>query len=643
MKSILMTAGLIGAVTLAWAAKDPVLMTVNGLDVPKSEFEYLYHKNSQQQLEPQPLSDYVEMFKIYKLKVADAKAEGIDTTAAFIKEMNQYRHELAAPYLADSAYLDYLVDTSLKRSAQEAEAIHIMLAKPQGTPSATLRNRADSIRQAILGGASFDEMAEKFSQDRASSSKGGNMGFITVNRLPYHFEEVAFSLPEGEISEVVESPVGYHILKGGRKRPARGSMLATHILKMVPQGATRAQEEAAEQWIDSIYNVLQQNPLLFERIATNENDDRGSARQAGRLPWFSAGMMVPEFDEAAFSLTENGEISKPVRSQFGWHIIKRLDRKAPEGREELKAELLPRFQNRQDERSKMVRDHTLARLEKKHKGTLNRKVYDDLRQRTLSTGMDSAYFELVQSPEYAAQTLFTVGKKPYTVGDFMGSVRLVPIPDGNRALYALDNYFDLYHYQKFVEAEEDWLEANQPDYRNLLNEYRDGSLLYEVSVQKVWDKASKDTEGLQKYFEANRDNYTWKRPHVKGLLVQAADDSVAGAVRRRLSELGGDTIVATIRKDFGKQASIEPVLVEQGMNAMVDNLMFDGPAVKPSSAAYTVYFLYHPVVLMAPEEVSDVRGMVTSDYQNQLESDWVEELKGRYPVTVNEKVLKKVK
>lgn len=194
-----------------------------------------------------------------------------------------------------------------------------------------------------------------------------------------------------------------------------------------------------------------------------------------------------------------------------------------------------------------------------------------------------------------------------------------------------------------VEAEEHSLLQTTPEYRNLLKEYVDGSLLYEVSVRKVWDKAAKDTEGLQKYFEANRDSYKWSEPHAKGILVQCTNDSVAALIRARAAELGKDTLANTLRKEFRKVASFDRVLATKGTNQMVDNLLFGGPKVNSSNSKYQVYFMLDPKVLNEPEDVNDVKGLVTSDYQNEFQSAWEDELRRKYPVTVNEKVLKSVK
>ncbi|MDE7409807.1 MAG: peptidylprolyl isomerase [Muribaculaceae bacterium] len=559
---------------LSVSAKDEVVMTVNGVDVPRSEFEYLYHKNQQQQVDPQTLGEYAEMFKIYKLKVADALSQRLDTLSSFRAEMEQYKADLATPYMTDSIYLNSLVKEAFDMSRDEAEAFHIMIAKGMpGQENDAARAKADSIRSEIIKGADFAEMAAKFSVDRASSSDGGRMGYIVAGRFPYAFEKAVFTLAPGEISEIVESPQGYHIVKGGKHRPARGTVLVEHIMKMVPPTSTAEQQAAAKASIDSIYNVVTANPALFEDLARELSDDKGSGRQGGKLSWFGAGMMVEPFDSAAFAIGVN-EISRPVRSQYGWHVIRKLDAKGPASLAEMKPQVLKRIASPQDDRYALVEKNLISKLRKKHQKALRKKDLDD------------------------------------------NSVK---------------------------ELEYEWLYVNEPDYRNLLNEYREGSLLYEASLREVWDKAAKDEQGLDDYFNTHRADYKWTKPHVKGILVQATNDSVADLVRDALKEVTDDASLKAVRKQFVGKASIERILMEEGQNAMVDNVMFGGAPVKPNNKKYTVYFVYDPRILNAPESMSDVRSLVTGDYQNQLERDWVERLKSRYPVTVNEKVLKKIK
>lgn len=636
-------AGLMACV-LAWAAKDPVIMTVNGIDVPKSEFEYLYHKNSQQQLSAQPLDEYVEMFKLYKLKVADARAAGIDTTKSFLNDMSQYKADLSAPYLADSTYLETFVDEAFQHSGEEVEYRHIMLGKTRNyRESEAKRVRMDSIRAAILAGeADFDAMAMTYSDDQNSGRRGGVLGFVTSGKLPYALEKASWSLPEGQISDVIESTAGFHIVQGGKRRPARGTVLTEHIMLMVPPGSDAATEENIKVRIDSIYNVVTADPGVFEKLAMEISDDKGSGRNGGRLPWFGAGDMVPEFDAAAFALAD-GQISQPVRSQYGWHVIKRLESRGVPSKEELKPMVLSRLNNAQDDRYRLVRDQQTARLAKKHKATVNRQLIDAMKKDMSVAGIDSAFYAKYNEAPNSEMPIFTIDGKKVRLGNMFDFMRGYRQPDPELAVVVIDNAVDNYYNRCLKDAESDWLEANVEEYRNLLNEYREGSLLYEISVRNVWDKASKDKEGLENYFQTHRDNYKWKEPHVKGYLVQTVNDTVADKIRTRMSQLGNDTIVRTIIKEFPSQVKIEKLLVTKGTNPMVDNIVFGGDKVKPQNAAFNTYFMYDWRVIDAPEEVADVRGSVTSDYQNELEQAWIEELKSKYPVKINEKVLKKVK
>ena len=637
-KVLIGSAALLAAGALAWA-KEPVVMTVNGEDVPKSEFEYLYHKNSQQQLEAQPLEEYVGMFELYKMKVADARAEGIDTTAAFLSEMETYRRELASPYVADSLYLNSLIDEAYAHSQEELDYSHIMFAKGRtAAENAVTLQKADSVHQALVNGADFETLARQYSTDRTVSLNGGNLGYIAAGRLPYSFEHTAYSLAPGEISEVVESSAGYHILKGGPRRKARGSVRAAHIMKMVRPGSSEETEAEAKQAIDSLYLVVSEHPELFENVAMQNSDDQGSARMGGQVGWFVAGQMVPEFSEAAFDM-EVGEISKPVRTSYGWHIIKKLDASDVRGRDALKHDLLTQMNDPRDERFKMIRDNRDRKLSAKHKATVNTNAFDAMKQYVAVNGLDSAFFATFAND---GRTLYSVGKKKYPVSEFVATFSNNPVPDSYIGGLILNDKFETAYDAALLEAEEDWLYANNADYRNLLNEYRDGSLLYEVSLRKVWDKAANDTEGLENYFAAHRSEYTFKEPRAKGFLVLAKNDSIADLVKARYTEIDKDSALQILRTEFRQEAVIDRLLAPQGLNRFVDRILFNGP--EPElNPKFPVYFILDARVVEEPEEMTDVKGAVTSDYQQLLEQNWTTELRRRYPVRRNDKVLKTVK
>lgn len=639
---ILVGAG-VSACLAAWGAKDPVVMTVDGIDVPRSEFEYLYQKNIRQQLSPQPLDEYAEMFAVYKMKVADAKAAGLDTLETFRKEMLQYKRELAEPYLTDSVMIEKLVKEFAARTAEEVHASHIMLLKSRSAEkNRKQRARLDSIRARILAGEDFGKMAAEYSEDPSVKTNGGKLGYIVAGRYPYDFETAVYTLPEGKVSEIVETPAGYHLIMAGPRRKAKGKVEVSHIMVMSRPTDSEESRKQAKERIDSIYGVVKADPSKFADLARRLSQDPGSARQGGRLPAFGTGEMVPEFEEMSFSLSD-GEIGHPVKSMYGWHVILRHSSAAGADENLVRSDVMRRLSNPQDGRARMMKKQLTERLALKHKARLDEKVLQTVVDAAKVNGIDSAFHTRCASAPLAEMTIAVVGGKKLPVADFMkGASSLTDIP-ADMAELIIRNAADSYFSQKLVEAEEDWLYANEPDYRNLLNEYHDGTLLYEVSLDKVWNRASADTEGLKEYFENHRADYTWTHPRVKGLLVQAADDSVAAAVRERMLALPADSVVSVTRREFAGKVKIEKVLAAKGTNPMVDNLYYNGPEVAPSSASFTSYFLYEPREISAPEEVADVKAQVVSDYQNELEKKWVDELKRKYPVKINRKQLGKVK
>ncbi|MDE6010991.1 MAG: peptidyl-prolyl cis-trans isomerase, partial [Muribaculaceae bacterium] len=568
---------------------------------------------------------------------------GIDTTAAFRQEMEQYRHDLAAPYMADSVYLDALVKEAYDRSLQEVETSHIMMFK---TPSSEANTAAvatlDSLRSVILAGGDFAALAEQYSQDRGSKSRGGSMGFMPAGRYPYRFEEAAFALEPGEVSEVVESPVGYHLIKSGRHRPARGTVRASHIL-ILDQGGTPEQSAERKSRIDSIYEVVKATPYKFEEMAMRYSDDKASARQGGLLQWFGTGMMVQEFDSVAFALPV-GQISEPFRTQYGWHIINKIDRKDPPSLAEIKPGELARISNPQDERFEMVKSHQTDMLAKKHGAHLNDTMVAELREYASANGLDSVFYVKFTAPAYRDRELMRIGKRSVPLSALTAGMHDAKQPDAALAERYIDACVANLENKELVETEEEWLEVNQPEYRNLLHEYINGSLLYEASVRNVWDRAAKDEEGLLDYFSQNRSNYRWDSPRAKGLLVQAKNDSVAADITRRYMELKDtDDALGTLKKEYKGEAQIDRVLAHKGQNPMIDNLMFGAGEVKPSNSSYTVCFMLDGRLIDAPEEIGDVRGLVTGDYQEALETEWVKKLREKYPVVINRKVLSKVK
>jgi len=629
---------LLGTTILAFAAKDPVIMTINGKDIKLSEFEYLYNKNNQQQVEPESLEQYIERFVLYKQKVADAEAAGIDTTQAFLKEFQGYEKELSSPYLTeDTTYRWQFIQEGYDRSKKEIKIDHFML--PLGnTPEQTQAslNTMDSIRNCILNGEKWEVLADRFSSDPSKARNHGHYGFVSAGMFPYGFENELYNTPVGQISKPFKTDFGIHMLRVNDTRD-RSDVHAKHILKLFPQNATEEQKAACKAQIDSIYTLLM-GGADFENLAKTESQD-GSAKRGGDLGWFGRGRMVKPFEDVAFSL-EDGAISEPFASQFGYHIIKKVAHGVPSLGE--MRSFLERGIDR-DERSKLIREQRINGLKESCKFRLNTAAEDYIAKTLKDYGkFDSAY--VAQNIKTSKLPLFFYGKKlSVPVSDLASKLNVKnPINNVDEAKEYILSKVDAVADKVLGEYNARELVETNPEYRNLLNEYRDGMLLFEVSNRRVWKAANKDTVGLEKYFAENRGKYTWDEPHFKGIILSAKNDSVLNLVKADIQTMAADTLTDALHKKYGNEIRMERMVVKKGENTYADYLAFHEGS-KPERKGYEEFMILQGGVISQPQEMSDVRGAVTSDYQDVLEQQWKEELAAKYPAKINKKVLKKLK
>lgn len=627
----------VGVALLAVAAKDPVLMKINGKDVHLSEFEYLYNKNSQQQIEKETLDQYVERFVNYKLKVADAEAERIDTLPSFKAEFEGYRTDLAKPYLEDTTVTVRLLKEAYARMQQNVDVDHLMLPPGRGFEAKKKQlARLDSIKQCIEKGEDFGELAKKFSIDPSVKSNKGHYGFIAAGVFPYIWEKTAYDTPVGKVSAPFSTKFGNHIIRNNGFRPNPGTVEVEHILLLFPRGAGKDVKDSIKVRIDSIYQALKAG-ANFEEMAKTLSDDKGSATQGGKLPWFGVNQMVKSFEEVAYRL-QDGEISEPFETAYGYHIVKKLGHKGVPNFSEVRNSLQKMISS--DERSAMARDAKIEELKKFYHFKKNDKVEKYLRTELRKHGQyDSAFVNDVLAK--SSMPLFTYAKKTVPVSVLAKLVN----PKAKLSLeyateYILDQV-DGYAKNDVMNYYIDNIINDNADYRNLLNEYRDGMLLFEVSNQKVWEGANKDTAGIKAFFEANRSKYNWKAPHFKGIILSAVNDSVAQAVKAAIPTFGKDTLTTALHNKFGRNIKMERMLFAQGENDVVDRVVFKQD--KAADKKYPVSFVLEGGVIDQPQEVADVRGPVTSDYQDVLEKQWLQKLREKYPVVIYKKVLKEVK
>ncbi len=636
---LLISSLLLGTAILAIAKGDPVLMTINGKDIKLSEFEYLYHKNNQQQVEKETLEQYVDRFVLYKQKVADAEAAGIDTTEVFKKEFEGYQKDLAGPYMTeDTTYHWQMVAEAYERYKKEIDIDHFML--PLGNYAEATEhgmNLMDSLRNCILAGENWEDLAMKYSSDPSKDRNKGHYGYVSACMFPYSFENVLYNTPVGSVSAPFKTPYGIHMIRVNGVRD-RNDVHAKHILKLFPQGATEEQKAVCKQQMDSIYDLLKAG-ANFEELAKAESQD-GSARNGGELGWFGRGRMVQPFEDVAFSLAD-GEISKPFATQYGYHIVKKVAHGVmPIG------ELRPLIETAisRDERNTLINERRIEELKTKYNYKLNPALDTYLTKALTANGgkLDSTF--VAQNIKGITMPLFTYADK-----------KSVPVANLLPLLNTKTRFADAEGAKKYILSKVNTiadnvltehngreLVKNNPEYQNILNEYRDGMLLFEISNRRVWKAAGKDTVGLEQYYAANRDKYTWDEPHFKGIILSAKNDSVLDLVKADMKTMSGEALIDALHQKYGTNIRMERMVVKEGENTFADYLAFH-KGERPKRANFDSFMILEGGIINQPEEMSDVRGAVTSDYQDVLEQRWKEELEAKYPAKINKKVLKQVK
>jgi len=635
-RKIILFAGLALSAYAFSQQKDQVLMKINNKDITRSEFEYIYNKNnSNNELDKKSLDEYVNLFVNFKLKVSAAESEGVDTTKAFRDEFMGYRQQLAKSYLTDDSVDEANALSIYERLKENVEASHILIrCKPDATPEDSLEayHKAERARQRILKGEDFEKVAREVSEDPSVKQNGGSLGYFSALQMVTPFEDTAYSLKNGEVSKPVRTEFGYHVIKVTNRRPDMGKVLVAHIFKFLPQDVTREQENKATVQIDSIYNALK-NGADFAALAKICSDDQGTAPRGGELPWIGFHQTVKEFENVAFSLNKD-EISKPFRSPSGMHIVKLIDRKSIEPFEEKKDEIIRRM-NRQERGNKGV-EALVEKLKGEYKFSYNDKVVNDVKSlmKNVQAGKDSLSSTRAMN---LSGDLFTLNGINYPV---QGFVVWAKAQQGSSEKLLKD-----YASNSILAYEDSRLEQKYPEFGHLMQEYRDGILLFDISNRKVWDKASKDEKGLDTFFEENKANYKWDSPRFKGVIVHCKDKKTAKAAEKLAKKNPQEEWVTIIRKTLNNDSTsvvkVEKGLFIKGDNKYVDKLKFKSGSFE-SVKDYPVTIVIGKMLKKGPESYKDVRGPVTADYQNYLEADWIKELRDKYKVEINQQILKTV-
>lgn len=688
----------LSAIAFKGKSQDQVVMTINDKPIKKSEFEAVYRKNNVKDNAntSKSVKEYVDLFSLFKSKVMEAESLGLDTLSSFKSELAGYRRQLAAPYLTDKNTNENILTEAYERLKTEVRASHILVRiEENALPKDTLEawTRINIIRNAVLGKfptaaeiANYDKLlkntsevsknlrgkdsvlykvkinaiksladyyknasdkfmdiAPKTSDDPSVLDNKGDLSYFSALDMVYPFESAAYNTKVGDVSNVVRTRFGYHILKVYDKRPSRGEITVAHIMAKFPKNPTDQDKANAKAKIEEI-NAKLKAGQSFEDLARQFSDDKQSNDRGGMLQPFKSGRLAKPFEDAAFALKNNNDISEPVLTNYGWHIIKRLDLKTIAPFADMKGDLKGRVIR--DSRSQMGRVALIERVKKENNFKENVKAKEDF-IKTVDTTYLKATWKAENAAKLGNKEMFNLGGKSYTQNDFAKFMETqMSFRSNTDVAEVVKGIYKTWVEESVVNFEDAQLEKKYTDFANLYREYRDGILLFDLTDQKVWSKAVKDTAGLRQFYEKNKNNYLWgERADVT--IYKCLNDKIAKDVRKMLKDKKDEKqIIEAVNKSSQLNISVDNIMYLKGENKNVDNNWKQGIAekdIKDEKENKVLVIVVNKILPKSPKTIGECRGNVTADYQNYLDTEWLDYLKKKYTVKLNDDVLSTIK
>ncbi len=629
------------------------LFTFGNNAVSKEEFLRVYQKNSMNKkadFSEKALREYMELYSLFKMKVKEAQLQQLDTLPSIEHELNNYRKQLAKNYLTDEVMSEKLIKEAYDRLKEEVRVAHILIMSSKFTAAAdTLKQyqRIDSIYKAVSKGkADFAALAAKYSEDADSKNNGGDIGYFTALQTVYPFENAAYGTAVGKVSAPFRTQFGYHIVKVLDRRPAKGQVEVAQILFATQKSKGEEGLAAARKKMDSAQAELKKG-VPFEDVVKKYSDDKFTINEGGLMKPFGVGDMTPAFEKAAYALKNPGDVSAPVQTDYGYHIIK-LVRKIPlQSYDSMHAQLKRRIEN--DARAVVAKESFMNKIKQENKFKEYPANLEEVTTKLLQTPDTGKQANIFNSADYAGMTkpLYTFGGKEYSQADFvrfsetMTRGRLM----GNKAGLIRDLY-NVYVNNVLNDYEEHRLVEENPEFKSLMQEYKDGIMLFELMDRNVWGKASRDTTGLKAFYETKKNKYQWE-PGFKGavytfkneaalkegLKIMAKKNATDEDVVKKLnSEETPDAVtIQNGRYEFSKFTTVPKAEIVKGKVS---------PAHKNDNGSYTVVKADEVFETSTPKSLEEAKGYIVAEYQDYLEKNWNEEMRKKYTVKIDEPVFK---
>lgn len=637
------------------AQNDPVLFTVGDTPVHVSEFKYIYTKTNGKEADfsKKSLEEYLDLYTKFKLKVQKAKDLQLDTVPALKRELDGYRRQLSNSYLTDKTVKNKLLQEVYKRQKKDVNISHILVRiAGRNTPKDTLSayKKIMSIKAQVDGGKSFEEVAKGYSEDTYSKQTGGKIGWIT-SMLPsgfYNLETAAYNTAKGKCSLPVRTKLGYHLVKVNEERPARGVVELAHIVIFKAKKDTKAKKVeknklgTAKERIVKVYEQLQAGDD-FEQLARTFSDDKKSAVKGGYLGFFGINKTEKVFEDAAFALANQGDYSQPIESATGWHIIKLLNRPKVGTFDEEKNRIQAKVEK--DLRFQDARLAMIKRIKKENHYHINQQVLNDFTKTLTKTFITNKW----KAPKKSSKVLFSFAhSQDYTLGDFTDYLlrdvgARYRLGRNHSVVEVVAKMLDTYSDNKALEYEKSQLAEKYPDFRSLMREYEEGIILFEVTKSEIWDKATQDSIGLVRFYEKNKAKYkSDARAEVSVYTLKSQSDAILKKVRRVAKCKSSSKVLGKINRK-GNLLTVTKKEVEKGKTNLegMKNILWKKRSLSPNiiNKDNSVSFVKIEKILPTQmKTLEEARGYVIADYQDELERQWIEQLRKEYPVKVNTQV-----
>lgn len=650
-----------------------VLMTVGKTPVTVSEFMFIYLKNNQGDvLDKKTIEEYVEMYANFKAKINEAEAQQLDTITAFHNELIGYRKDLAKPYFVDEEVVNKLIGEAYQRMQEDIRAGHILIfCNENAAPKDTLAayKKIEAIRKRILKGEDFGTVAMETSndpsakdqpaQDRQPAIKGnkGDLGYFTVLNMIYPFETAAYNTPVNTVSPIFRTSFGYHILKTTDRQPALGNVQVAHIFFQSKPEYTQQQNDSLLHLANSVYEKLQ-NGGQWETLVRQYSNDKATITYDGVLPWFTCNRMDADFITTVRKLKNKGDIAPPVKTSYGYHIVRLEGTKPIAPFDDIKGDL--RAKVLRDSRSELSIESIIAKIKKEYNYTVyteNLKKFQSLCSPSLLSGEWNP-----ESVSKLALPLFKLGDTIPTTNDFIAYLESKlakdkpnesPTASTETVETLTAKYFTTWSDATCHAYEDCRLEKKYPAFRITLNEYSNGILLYEMIEKEIWGRATTDTIGLKTFFEQNRSKYIWgdRRDftvlHAEGFASGKDAEKAKASILKMLDKGKSDD---EIKAAFSKSKSPIEVKImhgkaEKGVNKEIDDF-WNTPtphAISKTQENSVDILRINKAIASEPKQLNETRGLAIIDYQEYLEKTWMQMLHKKYPVKVNQEVLNSIK